>query len=433
MPLPTIKVDNISKRYRLGSREGYQTIREAVVKVARSPIKRLKSVISADGGPTDRGNQPNSIWALRDVSFQVQPGEVIGIIGPNGAGKSTLLKVLSKITEPTKGKVELRGRVGSLLEVGTGFHPELTGHENIYLYGAILGMDRWEVTRKFDDILEFAELETFIDTPVKRYSSGMYMRLAFAVAAHMETEILLVDEVLAVGDMAFQKKCLGKMGDVSKQGRTVLFVSHNMAAVQHLCNRAILFENGQNVNSGRPDAIIELYERNVAASHSAGDYPAHIIYDAESDPVKQEAEFEIIRVETVDTAGNAKERVCTWDTVTFRILCWARYGIQTGSAVIQISTTHGVPLLLCSTQPDSAVPMSIKPGYNSVECTFISLPLSAGEYVVGIGLAIPNKEWLCKNEHLGQLSIYPKDVYQSGMAPSATRSILATPHHWRVN
>jgi lipopolysaccharide transport system ATP-binding protein len=183
----------------------------------------------------------------------------VGIIGRNGAGKSTLLKVLSKITEPTEGRVELRGRVGSLLEVGTGFHPELTGHENVYLYGAILGMDRWEVTRKFDEIISFAELEKFVDTPVKRYSSGMYMRLAFAVAAHLEPEILLVDEVLAVGDAAFQKKCLGKMGDVSKEGRTVLFVSHNMGAIQKLCSRSLLLERGQIAIDNNTQQVVEAY------------------------------------------------------------------------------------------------------------------------------------------------------------------------------
>ncbi|UCD33731.1 MAG: ATP-binding cassette domain-containing protein [Desulfobacterales bacterium] len=205
-------------------------------------------------------SQSDNIWALRDVSFEVGQGEVVGIIGRNGAGKSTLLKILSKITEPTDGRVELRGRVGSLLEVGTGFHPELTGHENIYLYGAILGMDRWEVTGKFDEIVAFAELEKFIDAPVKRYSSGMYMRLAFAVAAHLETEILLVDEVLAVGDLDFQKKCLGKMDIVSKEGRTVLFVSHNMGAIRNLCDNAILLFSGGIKNQGNVDEVISGYE-----------------------------------------------------------------------------------------------------------------------------------------------------------------------------
>lgn len=253
-----IKVESLGKRYRIGSGDaGYKTFRETLVDAAQAPFLKLRdagrflknsllpapcSLPPAPGSPLS--SPDDTIWALRDVSFEVKRGEVIGIIGRNGAGKSTLLKILSKITEPTEGRVELRGRVGSLLEVGTGFHPELTGHENVYLYGAILGMDRWEITRKFDEIIAFAELEKFVDTPVKRYSSGMYMRLAFAVAAHLEPEILLVDEVLAVGDAAFQKKCLGKMGDVSKEGRTVFFVSHNMAAIESLCQRGIVLNQG---------------------------------------------------------------------------------------------------------------------------------------------------------------------------------------------
>jgi len=236
-----IKVESLSKKYRIGAREGYKTFRETLVDAAKSPFQRIAGL---NPKSQIRNLQSETIWALKDVSFEVKQGEVIGIIGRNGAGKTTLLKILSKITEPTEGRVELRGRVGSLLEVGTGFHPELTGHENIYLYGAILGMNRWEVTRKFDEIVAFAEIEKFIDTPVKRYSSGMYMRLAFAVAAHMETEILLVDEVLAVGDSAFQKKCLGKMGNMVGEGRTVLLVSHNMGAILQLCEKAILLENG---------------------------------------------------------------------------------------------------------------------------------------------------------------------------------------------
>lgn len=243
-----IKVENLSKRYRIGGHKGYKTFRETLVGAVKRPFYRLNSVLSNVPRMTnkpDSTNPNNFIWALKDVSFEVQHGDVIGIIGRNGAGKSTLLRTLSQITQPTEGRVELRGRVGSLLEVGTGFHPELTGHENIYLYGAILGMDRWEVTRKFNEIVAFAELEKFIETPVKRYSSGMYMRLAFAVSAHLEPEILLVDEVLAVGDAAFQKKCLGKMDDVSKEGRTVLFVSHNMNAIEQLCTSALLLENGR--------------------------------------------------------------------------------------------------------------------------------------------------------------------------------------------
>jgi lipopolysaccharide transport system ATP-binding protein len=238
-----IKAEHLSKQYRIGAREGYKTFRETFVDAAKAPLQGLSKVFNRRSAAAGRSS-PDLIWALKDVSFEVKQGEVLGIIGRNGAGKSTLLKILSKITEPTEGRVELRGRVGSLLEVGTGFHPELTGHENIYLYGAILGMDRWEITRKFDEIVAFAELEKFIDTPVKRYSSGMYMRLAFAVAAHLEPEILLVDEVLAVGDAVFQKKCLGKMGDVAKEGRTVLFVSHQLDAIQRLCGSCLLIREG---------------------------------------------------------------------------------------------------------------------------------------------------------------------------------------------
>ena len=436
-----IKVENLSKQYRIGSREGYKTFRETLVDAAKAPFQRLRSALTNITNTTNQSNstngtnkttQTNMIWALRDVSFEVMQGEVIGIIGRNGAGKSTLLKILSQITEPTKGRVELKGRVGSLLEVGIGFHPELTGHENVYLYGAILGMDRWEVTRKFDEIVAFAELQKFIDTPVKRYSTGMSMRLAFSVAAHLEPEILLVDEVLAVGDAAFQKKCLGKMENVSKEGRTVLFVSHNMSAIQHLCNSALLLEMGQIRHVGSTLETIELYEHDVMLNSRKGTYPPHVIFRLDIEQNKPRSDFEIVGIETLDQHGRPMTVVSTWDRVKFRISYWARHDVQAGSAVLQIFSRHGAPLLLCSTQPDSAVPMTIKAGKNVVECEFISLPLSAGEYIVGAGLAIPNKEWLCKRDQLGWFSIHQKDVYKSGMAPTDSRSILAIPHIWRV-
>ena len=221
----------------------YGNLRESIMNSLTGPAHALRSL--ADARSTAMAEDDGHIWALRDVSLDIMPGEVVGIIGRNGAGKCTLLKILSRITEPTTGRVDLYGRVGSLLEVGTGFHPELTGRENIYLNGAILGMKRAEIERKFDEIVAFAEIEKFLDTPVKHYSSGMYVRLAFAVAAHLEPEILLVDEVLAVGDAAFQKKCLGKMGDVARGGRTVLFVSHNMASVESLCTTALLLDGGR--------------------------------------------------------------------------------------------------------------------------------------------------------------------------------------------
>jgi lipopolysaccharide transport system ATP-binding protein len=249
---PIIRIEKVSKHYRIGAREvAYDTLRDSVMAAVRAPLKRLRS----RNGKSDL----DSIWALKDVNFAVEPGEVVGIVGRNGAGKSTLLKILSRITEPTSGRVELYGRVASLLEVGTGFHPELTGRENIFLNGAILGMKKIEIDRKFDQIVDFAELEKFIDTPVKRYSSGMYMRLAFAVAAHLEPEILLVDEVLAVGDAAFQKKCLGKMDEAARQGRTVLFVSHNMTAINQLCPRAVLLENGQVARIGPTIDVVSQY------------------------------------------------------------------------------------------------------------------------------------------------------------------------------
>jgi lipopolysaccharide transport system ATP-binding protein len=249
-----IRVTNLSKKYRIGSNERYKTLRDTVM----NGLKHLS--------PTNWGKPKTrtEIWALDDISFEVKHGEVIGIVGRNGAGKSTLLKLLSHITRPTIGQIEIRGRIGSLLEVGTGFHPELSGRENIYLNGAILGMKRNEIQRRFDEIVDFAEIDQFLDTPVKRYSSGMYMRLAFAVAAHLEPEILLVDEVLAVGDVAFQRKCLGKMNNIANQGRTVLFVSHNMTAIQQICQTGIMLHKGKIVSLGPVTDVVNRYTSEVA-------------------------------------------------------------------------------------------------------------------------------------------------------------------------
>lgn len=248
---PVIRVEDLSKQYTIGTgRYPHDTLREQLT-------ASLRALFQRNGRPRPHRA---TIWALKDVSFEVSEGEVVGIIGRNGAGKSTLLKILSRITEPTSGYAKIHGRVGSLLEVGTGFHPELTGRENIYLNGAILGMKKAEIDRKFDEIVAFAEIDKFLDTPVKHYSSGMYVRLAFGVAAHLEPEILIVDEVLAVGDVQFQKKCLGKMQDASQsQGRTVLFVSHNMEAIQSLCNRAIWLDQGQMMAEGRPTSVVSHY------------------------------------------------------------------------------------------------------------------------------------------------------------------------------
>jgi ABC-type polysaccharide/polyol phosphate transport system ATPase subunit len=265
MPASMISVENLSKRYLVGHREqrggqaSYTALRDVISQELRNFGRKAGDLMR--GRQVVQGDTIEEFWALKDVNFEVREGEVLGIIGRNGAGKSTLLKLLSRITEPTAGRITLRGRVASLLEVGTGFHPELTGRENIYLNGAILGMGRAETRRKFDEIVAFAEVEKFLDTPVKRYSSGMYVRLAFAVAAHLDPEILVIDEVLAVGDAEFQKKCLSKMGEFSHQGRTVLFVSHNMAAVRTLCTKALLLEAGVVTASGPVYDAIGLYLR----------------------------------------------------------------------------------------------------------------------------------------------------------------------------
>lgn len=261
MSKPVITVEKLSKRYRIGLKEEmHDSMAAAITSLLKSPFrsfKKLKSLTSFEEGDAE-----DILWAVKDVTFEVKEGEVLGIVGKNGAGKSTLLKLLSRITSPSEGNIDIKGRVASLLEVGTGFHPELTGRENVFLNGAVLGMRRKEVEEKFDEIVAFAGVQRFIDTPVKRYSSGMRVRLAFAVAAHLEPEILVIDEVLSVGDYEFQKKCLGKMHDVAGQGRTVLFVSHNLAAVKSLCTRAVLLQKGQIIDDDTPEKIVDKYLRN---------------------------------------------------------------------------------------------------------------------------------------------------------------------------
>jgi len=288
--MPIIRVKNLSKKYYIGGQQKpYSTLRDSLVEVARAPLKAFRRS-GSDG--------KNSFWALHDVSFDVMPGEVVGIIGRNGAGKSTLLKILSRITEPTTGRVEIYGRVSSLLEVGTGFHHELTGRENIYLNGAILGMKRADINRKFDEMVDFAEVEKFIDTPVKYYSSGMHVRLAFAVAAHLEPEILIIDEVLAVGDAAFQKKCLSKMGSAAAGGRTVLFVSHNMPVVRQLCSRGVLIHQGRVAKIGAIGEVIQGYTQDMTVEG------AEVCFDA--DPNDRAS---ILKIRILDKNGNPATRI----------------------------------------------------------------------------------------------------------------------------
>jgi lipopolysaccharide transport system ATP-binding protein len=289
-----IRVESLSKQYRIGENtEKYKTLRDSITDAIAAPLRRMRHFRA----PTDKRSAPenNIIWALKDVSFEITRGEVVGIIGRNGAGKSTLLKILSRITEPTSGYGEIHGRVGSLLEVGTGFHGELSGRENIYLSSAILGMKRSEIDRKFDEIVAFAEVEKFVDTPVKHYSSGMYLRLAFAVAAYLEPEILLVDEVLAVGDARFQKKCLSKMKDIGQYGRTVLFVSHNMPALTNLCPRAILLDGGKTVMDGPSVQVVNSYLTSGLGTTGAREWP-----DPARAPGGEMARLRAVRVRTED-------------------------------------------------------------------------------------------------------------------------------------
>ncbi len=268
----TIQVEGISKQYHIGKEwVRYRTIRESLLDAIASPVRRAGKLLR--GQATGASDLDESFWALRDISFNIKHGEVVGIIGRNGAGKSTLLKILTRITEPTEGRARIRGRVGSLLEVGTGFHNELTGRENVYMNGAILGMKRMEIDRKFDEIVAFAEVEKFINTPVKHYSSGMVVRLAFAVAAHLDPEILLVDEVLAVGDSRFQKKCLSKMEDVGQQGRTVIFVSHNMPTITRLCKRTILLGEGRLLQDGPSPQVVGTYLQSSMGTTAAREWP----------------------------------------------------------------------------------------------------------------------------------------------------------------
>jgi len=312
-----IKAENIGKKYVIGhqaERGGYTALRDVLMQSARTIWHKTKDL--AAGKAIIQGDTMEEVWALKGLCFDIFRGEAVGIIGRNGAGKSTLLKILSRITEPSTGRVTIKGRVASLLEVGTGFHPELTGRENIYLNGTILGMTRLEIKRKFDEIVAFAEVEKYLDTPVKRYSSGMYVRLAFAVAAHLEPEILVVDEVLAVGDMAFQKKCLGKMGDVSKEGRTVLFVSHNMTAIKSLCQRGFLLSNGRMVLSGDAEDVVRSYLDSGAEALSEKVWP-----DPQTAPGDETARIHAVRI--LDSDGHLTSQTDISSSISIEIEYWA--------------------------------------------------------------------------------------------------------------
>jgi lipopolysaccharide transport system ATP-binding protein len=369
-----IHVEGLGKQYRIGTaRAPYRTLRETVAAAPRAPIRMLRGRSNAAVG-----NGGGLFWALRDVSLEVNAGEIVGIIGRNGAGKTTLLKVLARITEPTAGRAEIHGRVGSLLEVGTGFHPELTGRENIYLNGAILGMKRAQIARRFDEIVAFAEIERFIDTPVKRYSSGMYLRLAFSVAAHLDPEILFVDEVLAVGDAAFQKKCLGKMDDVARTGRTVLLVSHNLTAIRQLCGRALWLDHGDvQVDSGAQEAIMA-YLKNVHTSDTTIDLAAYV------NPYGQ-GELDVTSLSLVDPRYPSFAVV--WDDpIRLCIRVSAKQDLAHVGVGVGCSTLEGMPVFTVRSTDQEPEGFTMRAGEEREVCCSIGHNLRAGLYVLLVGV-----------------------------------------------
>jgi lipopolysaccharide transport system ATP-binding protein len=386
MPNLSIEVDNIGKRYRLGEYAGsgmyrYGALREKFASALKAPVR-----LCARPGKPQVTACDGEIWALRGVSFGVKEGETLGLIGSNGAGKSTLLKVLSRITEPTEGSARIRGRVGSLLEVGTGFHPELTGRENIYLSGAILGMNRDYIRRKFDGIVGFAGIERFVDTPVKRYSSGMWVRLGFAVAAHLEPEILLVDEVLAVGDAVFQRRCVGKIGDVAKEGRTVIFVSHNMGAVARLCGRCLWLDNGRLEMSGEPGMVISRYlssKGGMSAEYSM----------AQSSKAPRNGRFALRAVRVKDRDGNAQASIDARHDCFIEIeyqLVGPIPGLRVGYRLLASDGS----VLLSSTDRDGGrrTEADCLPGVYVSRCTIPGGLLNRGRYSISLGIDIPKVE-----------------------------------------
>jgi lipopolysaccharide transport system ATP-binding protein len=396
-----IKAENLGKKYRIGhlsNRQSYTALRDVLTQTAHNLWQKTRDMVT--GKPIVLGDTQEDIWALKDVSFEIRQGETVGIIGRNGAGKSTLLKILSRITEPTEGRVTIRGRVASLLEVGTGFHPELTGRENIYLNGAILGMSRAEIRQKFDEIVAFAEVDKFIDTPVKRYSSGMYVRLAFAVAAHLEPEILLVDEVLAVGDAQFQKKCLGKMGDVAQEGRTVLFVSHNMAAIQRLCPNAFLLHDGGISKFGNTSEVIPFYMSAMEKYSTKG-------------PVKSGPAELIIYMETLN--GERKYIFNIGDPIRFIILLNVDRAINRAAFGLGIIDIMGGRVITHHTMFQHADSWGVK---NSTRIT-VEWPeciLCPGSYHFVLAL-FESGQMIALWEDIGELIVIEADYFGTGRLP----------------
>ena len=369
---PAITVENLGKRFQIGTFEkGADTLRESLMDIAKAPFRRLRSL---RGSPASKGE----FWAIRNLSFEVQRGDVLGIIGRNGAGKSTLLKLLSRISDPTEGRAVIRGRVASLLEVGTGFHNELTGRENIYLNGAILGMRKAEIDRKFDEIVEFSGVSEFLDTPIKRYSSGMKVRLAFAVAAHLEPEILIIDEVLAVGDFDFQNKCIGKMQDVAQSGRTVIFVSHNIAAVQALCNRAILLEGGTITSEGTAESVLEKYLKNLQGDRTS-DTPL-----SSMPRTKTGCEHLMQSGKLLNSQGSVVTGISIGDPLTISVTYQSERASFRPVLGVIVKNSLGVALFGTDNRTQAKYLPTQPCTKGTVKLTFDSLPLYPGIYTIDL-------------------------------------------------
>jgi lipopolysaccharide transport system ATP-binding protein len=402
---PVIKVDGLGKRYWVAhrQRESYSALRDVLASGVKDLFTRSNK--------NEVRNEP--FWALKDVHFEVEQGEVLGVIGPNGAGKSTLLKILSRITEPTTGRVTLHGRVASLLEVGTGFHPELTGRENIYLSGAILGMNRREIRRQFDEIVDFSGVEAFLDTPVKRYSSGMRVRLGFAVAAHLQPEILLIDEVLAVGDAAFQTKCLGKMNEVAKDGRTVLFVSHNLQAVERICNRGLLLEKGKIIALNTPSNVISQYVRHYSDSATWHYYLNEEYYEKNN---------RWVRVKKITFSEDK----------LLKIILNTQRKMSGLALVCTIQSIDHVILFKSSTAPIWSTATFDLEEDVTFELDLSNLHLIHGEYLIGIEITIPNVKSLLKITRALKI-VFPETIQYQGnkkLTPGKD-GYLKIDHSWK--
>lgn len=421
-----LQATQLGKMYRIGgAQQQRQTFREVITQSVTAPFRRAHDLLR--GQAYGAAGLHEEIWALQDISFEIKHGEVVGIIGRNGAGKSTLLKILSRITEPSAGRVDVYGRVGSLLEVGTGFHAELTGRENIYLNGAILGMSRNMIKRKFDEIVEFSGVEKFIDTPVKHYSSGMGLRLGFAVAAHLEPDILVVDEVLAVGDAEFQKRCLGKMSEVAGEGRTVLFVSHNMAMIKALCSRAILLQSGQLTSDGSPDNIIRSYLSHVEFIAEDG-----IVVDDEL--YEHDERFALGQVAIFNTSNELVDYVQVHSGLRVQI----DYSIPDGKTITGIRYVElsfhdefGVPLFACSSKVAHNMELTLKP-QGQLNCVIPKLPLLPGEYIVSFEVKLERGVKVEFN-HLFRLKVVEADVYGTGLLPGRKKGTFVVEYSWQTD